>query len=50
VEPLIDHIEITVRDIDAAVRFYDRLLPLLGFDVSRRSPARFEEHDKFVVS
>jgi catechol 2,3-dioxygenase-like lactoylglutathione lyase family enzyme len=50
VEPLIDHIEITVRDIDAAVRFYDRLLPLLGFDVSRRTTARFEEHDKFVVS
>jgi hypothetical protein len=30
-EPIIDHIEITVRDMSIAVLFYDRLLPLLGF-------------------
>ncbi len=24
-EPVIDHIEVTVRDLDAAVAFYDRL-------------------------
>ena len=39
-EPIIDHIEITVRDISVAVRFYDRLLPLLGFDLSIRSSAQ----------
>ena len=49
-EPLIDHIEITVRDIDVAVPFYDRLLPLLGFDLKNRSAAFIEQHDKRVVS
>jgi catechol 2,3-dioxygenase-like lactoylglutathione lyase family enzyme len=49
-EPIIDHIEITVRDMNVAVRFYDRLLPLLGFDLKDRSSARIEEHEKTVVS
>jgi hypothetical protein len=31
-EPIIDHIEITVKDMSVAVPFYDKLLPLLGFD------------------
>ena len=49
-EPIIDHIEITVRDMSVAVRFYDRLLPLLGFDLNNKSSARIEEHEKDVVS
>src|SRR5215216_5983896 len=49
-EPIIDHIEITVRDMDVAVRFYDKLLPLLGFDLRNRSSARIEKHEKHVVS
>jgi catechol 2,3-dioxygenase-like lactoylglutathione lyase family enzyme len=49
-EPVIDHIEITVRDMDTAVPFYDRLLPLLGFDPRNRSTAFIEQHDKHVVS
>jgi catechol 2,3-dioxygenase-like lactoylglutathione lyase family enzyme len=49
-EPLIDHIEVTVRDMDTAVPFYDRLLPLLGFDPGRRSSARITGHEKHVVS
>ena len=49
-EPFIDHIEITVRDIGTAVLFYDRLLPLLGFDLKQRSSAVIERHDKHVVS
>jgi catechol 2,3-dioxygenase-like lactoylglutathione lyase family enzyme len=49
-EPIIDHIEITVRDMSVAVRFYDNLLPLLGFDLANRSRARIEEHEKHVVS
>ena len=32
VEPLIDHIQTTVKDMSLAVPFYERLLPLLGFD------------------
>ena len=35
-EPFIDHIEITVRDMGTAVPFYDRLLPLLAFDLRKR--------------
>ena len=36
--------------MSVAVRFYDRLLPLLGFDLGKRSTARIEEHEKHVVS
>jgi len=49
-EPIIDHIEITVRDIGVAARFYDQLLPLLGFDLANRSNALIEEHEKHVIS
>ena len=49
-EPLIDHIEITVRDMDTAVPFYDRLLPLLGFDLRSRSDVTIGRHEKRVVS
>jgi catechol 2,3-dioxygenase-like lactoylglutathione lyase family enzyme len=48
-EPIIDHIEITVKDMQIAVPFYDKLLPLLGFDVQGRVSAVIEEHDKQVV-
>jgi catechol 2,3-dioxygenase-like lactoylglutathione lyase family enzyme len=48
-EPTIDHIEITVKDMDIAVPFYDKLLPLLGFDLRKRVSAAMEEHDKYVV-
>jgi catechol 2,3-dioxygenase-like lactoylglutathione lyase family enzyme len=49
-EPVIDHIEITVQDMRVAVPFYDRLLPLLGFDLRHRSAAVIERHEKHVVS
>ena len=32
-EPIIDHIQITVKDLAVAAPFYDKLLPLLGFDL-----------------
>lgn len=44
-EPVIDHIELTVADMDRAVAFYDRLMPLLGFDLAKRSRAYLESHD-----
>ena len=46
-EPIIDHIEITVRDMSLAVPFYDKLLPLLGFDVRSRGSATLEKHEKY---
>ena len=49
-EPMVSHIEITVRDMEAAVPFYDKLLPLLGYSLAHRSCAVFETHDKHVVS
>ena len=48
-EPVIDHIQITVRDLDAAAAFYDRLMPLLGFDPAKRVRATIATHDFEVV-
>lgn len=48
-QPVVDHIQITVRDLDAATAFYDRLMPLLGFDPKRRSSAVVEGHEFRVV-
>lgn len=48
-EPIVDHIQITVKDMAVAVPFHDKLLPLLGFDIRRRVDATIEEHDFRVV-
>ena len=46
-EPVIDHIQLTVGDFAAAVAFYDRLMPLLGF--GKRVSAKVAAHDFEVV-
>ena len=48
-EPIVDHIHITVKDMSVAVPFYDKLLPLLGFDLKEKNRALFEEHELHVV-
>ena len=48
-EPIVDHIQITVKDIATAVPFYDGFLPLLGFSVHAKSSATIEKHDFHVV-
>ena len=48
-EPIIDHIQITVRDMNVAVPFYDKFLPLLGFDPRSRITAVIAVHDFHVV-
>lgn len=48
-KPVIDHIQVTVRDMAVAVPFYDLLLPLLGFNKKNRVSAVIEKHDFFVV-
>ena len=48
-EPVIDHIQITVRDWPVAVAFYDRLMPLLGFNPEKRTSATISAHDFQVV-
>jgi hypothetical protein len=32
-KPIIDHIQITVKDINIEEAFYYKFLPLLGFDI-----------------
>jgi catechol 2,3-dioxygenase-like lactoylglutathione lyase family enzyme len=48
-DPVIDHIQITVKSMAVAVPFYDKLMPLLGFNLEKRSSAVIEEHDFSVV-
>lgn len=48
-EPVIDHIQITVRNMRVAVPFYDRLLPLLGFDPHNKVSAVIDAHAFHVV-
>jgi len=48
-EPIIDHIQITVRDMSVAVPFYDKLLPLLGFSSQKKTSAVIEAHEFHVV-
>jgi catechol 2,3-dioxygenase-like lactoylglutathione lyase family enzyme len=49
VEPIIDHIQITVKDMSVAVPFYDKLLPLLGFDLARKVGGVLPENEFHVV-
>ncbi|MEM7166588.1 MAG: VOC family protein [Planctomycetota bacterium] len=48
-EPIVDHIQITVKDMSVAVPFYDKLLPILGFDPKRKSSAVIDSHEFHVV-
>jgi catechol 2,3-dioxygenase-like lactoylglutathione lyase family enzyme len=48
-QPVIDHIQITVRDLNAAEQFYDKLMPILGFDLSRKSKGRVAAHEFDVI-
>ena len=48
-EPVIDHIQITVKSMAVAVEFYDKLMPLLGFSPEKRASAVIEAHDFHVV-
>lgn len=48
-KPIIDHIQITVKDIKVAEDFYDKFLPILGFDVNNKVSAFIEEHDFHVI-
>jgi catechol 2,3-dioxygenase-like lactoylglutathione lyase family enzyme len=48
-EPIIDHIQITVGNMAVAVEFYDKLMPLLGFSPEKRSSALVDAHELHVV-
>ena len=48
-QPIVDHIQITVTDLHTAERFYDQLMPILGFDLSLKSKGRVEANDFDVI-
>jgi catechol 2,3-dioxygenase-like lactoylglutathione lyase family enzyme len=48
-KPIIDHIQITVKDLQIAETFYDQFLPLLGFDIAKKVTASIEKHDFRVI-
>jgi len=48
-KPIIDHIQITVRDLNIAEPFYDKLMPILGFDLTRKSKGRVAKHEFDVI-
>ena len=48
-KPIIDHIQITVKDLSVAETFYDKFLPILGFDISQKVKAFIEKHDFYVI-
>jgi predicted lactoylglutathione lyase len=49
VKPIIDHIQITVKDLTVAEPFYDKLMPILGFDINRKGKGRVEKHEFDVI-
>lgn len=48
-KPIIDHVHITVGDLERAEQFYDRLLPLLGFELSLKEHDSVPEHEYQIV-
>ena len=48
-KPIIHHIQITVKDLAIAEPFYDKLLTVLGFDMSRKAKGRVVKHEFDVV-
>lgn len=48
-ELVLDHIHITVTDLRRAEAFYDRLFPLLGFDLRFKERDTVPEHDYEIV-
>src|SRR5215510_7234270 len=47
--PVIDHIQITVKDMRVALPFYDKLMPLLGFNLENRTNVVVQAHEFHVV-
>ena len=48
-KPKIDHIQITVKNLKVAEDFYDKFLPIIGFDINRKVTAFIKEHDFHVI-
>jgi catechol 2,3-dioxygenase-like lactoylglutathione lyase family enzyme len=48
-KPVIDHIHVTVADLERAEKFYDKFMPLLGFDVANKERDAVPEHKYEIV-
>ena len=48
-KPIIDHIQITVKDLKIAELFYDKLMPILGFDLNLKSKGTVAAHEFEVI-
>ena len=48
-KPIIDHIQITVKDLGVAEIFYDKFLPILGFDLHRKTKGKVAAHEFEVI-
>lgn len=48
-KPVIDHIQITVKDLKVAEAFYDKFLAVLGFDLHKKSKGRVAMHEFDVI-
>ena len=48
-KPIIDHLQITVKNLKVAEPFYDKLMPILGFDIARKSKGTVTAHEFDVV-
>ncbi len=42
-KPIIDHIQFTVKNLEVAESFYDKLIPILGFDINRKAKGKLEQ-------
>ena len=48
-KPIVDHIQITVKDLNEAEKFYDQVMPILGFDLKDKSKGRVPQHEFDVI-
>lgn len=48
-QPIIDHIHITVENLTRAERFYDALLPILGFDLVLKEKDCVPEYEYEII-
>jgi len=49
VKPIVDHIQITVKDLKIAEPFYDKLMPILGFDLTGKKKGKVVTHEFEVI-
>lgn len=48
-QPIIDHIQITVKNMALAEPFYDQLMPILGFDLAKKHKGKVPAHELEVI-